>query len=1018
MRYLIAGAALLLAGTVAAILVAPKLVDEEWLERRLGAAVLAITGQPLDVAGDIDIKLLPQPLLTVYRPSVGSAASGFMLTADRLDLDLDLLSLLVGASGVNEATLVRPSLQIEKEAAAVLSAWADRLAASGTVPPMRRLRIVGGVLSLPEREPMLEAIDAVLDREGDSGSSRLDLAGRFAAASGDATLDLEAQFGAAPRGRPVPTALQLEVAQDATVSRLAFRGLARLPATNQGIEGRLSLDLPSPRSLAALGPTDKEPVLLPTTPVSLDARLALDFADVPTLRLDEGALVVDGQPLSGSADLAFAAGPTLHFELAAEALTLPDTMPRMRELPAALAQALPAGLAGRATFETDVLEWRSLPFRQVAVEFALTGTGALDVTQASARLPGPGDLAFTGRLGPLGDNPSPKLTGRLDVTVQQPASLVAALLPPPEPVRRSTTLSLATELTWEPDALALRALDLRLDALHAEGGVAWRAGNDERLPQLAVRGRIDRLAVDDVVDVAAPMATAEALLDQLTALDLALDLRVERASLDATRLGGLVLQLDSRSGRLTIDRASLTDVAGSAATVAGGIDAADRAFDLTLAVDIASLPRLLRLVGEPPEPGLALLGPLNLRARLDGDLEEAAIAATLDADHFTATGEARLGPWQRAPSGRVTATLDGREAAALVRLLGAVPVSEPLLDGPLRATVVLDLEQGAAASAALETALGGLTLALDAERGPAALDHFDRFALRLGPLDRDRAAALYRAATPLLDLVPGPPSAWLGDWPAQALRWDWLWAQDAELSLRLLPADLLQPPIEMQAQWGDGRLTIPAFRYESDRGTIEASMAVTGRSDRRLADVAIDLAAESIAAEAVLEAIAARGDALTGHLSMEARLSTFGSSLRSLVANLGGQLDVVVTDGVLGATAAERSGLPIDRLVATLEAERGIVRPSGDGIAFTGPDGLGSIDGYADLLAWIVELNLASDALDGQPLIRQRVFGPIGDVSAAAADERRRSSETPGPAAPAVDLTTPDEAADHRLVGE
>jgi hypothetical protein len=982
LRYLIGGGALLLAVVVAAFFLIPRLIDDERIERRLAEAVTAMTGQDLGVAGGIDVKLLPQPLLTVHRPTLGSVDDGFILTADRLDLDVDLWSLLVGALRVNEASLVRPELRLAADPGRLYAAVADRLVTSGTVLPWQRLRIIRGTVAALENGPLLQAVDAMVERTGEAGPSSFSLVGQLADGSGRVQAD--GQLGGVAAGRPAAAQLHLEVSRDGVPSRLEFRGVARLTAGNRGLDGRVSLDLPSPPVLGDMwGPVAAagDHPWLPSGPVTLDAEMVLDLAaETPSLRLDGGALVVDGQPMTGTLALAMGAAPEMALSLAADRLVLPEPGLPASDLPVDVLRALPDGLSGTATFRADALEWRDVQLRQAALDLALQGDGRLAITRATALLPGPGNLAFTGELALLAEDGPPQLRGRLELSAQEPAVLVAAFMEPPEPVRRSTTLAVDTELIWEPSGLTLRDIDVSLDTLGAAGDLAWRPAADDRLAQLAVRGRIDRLAFEEVLDRDAPMATVDRLLDRLALTDFALDLRIERTSFRETRLGALVLALDSGDGRVTIDRASLTDVGGSAATVTGEIDAAARAFDLALAVDIASLPRLLRLFEEAPDPMLALLGPMNLRARLTGDLEEAALQATLEADAFSAEGSGRLEAWRTAPSGSLTVTVDAGEAAALVRQLAAIPVTEPLLQAPLSAGITIDLDRGALATAGLEVALGDLTLELDAGRASAEGGPLDRFALRLGPLGPAGAEALYRLATPLLDLVPGPPAAWLGYWPAQELSWDWLWARDAELAVALLPADTALPPVEIIGQLRDGVLTIPAFRFASEDVLVEGGLAVAGRRDADRVDWALDLAGEGIAAPAVLEALGANPRAMTGALDLEARLLSSGRSLRAMVANLEGTVNFVVTDGLLGAAVPDESGIPLRRLEGSLDIDRGVVRPSADGVAFRGPDGTGRIDGYVDLLAWIAELDLTLDGYGGDPLVRQRLFGPIGQV--------------------------------------
>ena len=128
---------------------------------------------------------------------------------------------------------------------------------------------------------------------------------------------------------------------------------------------------------------------------------------------------------------------------------------------------------------------------------------------------------------------------------------------------------------------------------------------------------------------------------------------------------------------------------------------------------------------------------------------------------------------------------------------------------------------------------------------------------------------------------------------------------------------------------------------------------------------------------AVFERMGVTPGALSGTLDLEARLNTTGDSISALVGNLAGQAAVVMTDGMIGAAPAD--GIMVDRLNAGLAVERGVVRPAPPGIDFAGPDGDGRIDGYLDLLAWLIDLELTLGGEAGDALVQQRFLGDLDD---------------------------------------
>ena len=1002
MRLLIVTVALISVAISALAFVAlPMILDEERLVERVRGVAMAWSGHELAVDGDLDVALFPQSLLTVYRPRVGGPAAGVELVADRLDLEVGLLPLLLGRLEIAEATIVRPVLTVAGSPTEALEALAGRLTASGGGLPVERITVVDGKLSSAAHTTVVDGIEASLERQSEGGSSRFRAEGYWLSATGERTVLINGELAATPPGRSLPLQLVVQVADaDATRNRLTFRGQITPRSAGPGIEGALTLDLGAP-SWFTTARLDPALAALAEAPLALEAELtlALDTAAPNwTLVLSEASLAWREQALEGSLTLAVGDRPSIALDVAADALQLPESA--AGSLPAALVAALPADLEGSVLLETTLAQWRGQSFRRVALDLRLDGSGVIEVASASAVLPGPGDATFTGSLaasdGGMGNGPDLVLVGRLEAAPQEPGLLFAAIAEPPVLLTASSTLAIESELEWGAGQLTLQNTDLRLDGARVVGGLAWRAAAPGRLAQLAARGSIDRLAVDDLLDQPAAMSTPARLFDLAASVDLALDLRASRTSLGDARFGGLTLRLDSTAGKIDLERLTLTNIGGSAAMLSGQLDAADQRFDLDVTFDVASLPRLLRLIGRDAPAALLLLGPLNLRGTLAGDLERVAIEGNLQGDLFSADASGTLVGWRRAPTGRLAVDLAVGDAAALLRQLSGMPANDPSLDGPVGAVLDLDLDQGAVRSGSAELTLGEALVELTVTPSADADRRLDQLELRVDPLRGETLAGLYRLATPLLDLVPGPPAAWLGNWPRQQLDWRWLQQRDLEIALELAQGDPSLPPIDIQSQLRDGLLTIPAFRWEGEAGTVSASLAMGARQAAPGVELALDLALERFGAAAVLERLGVAPGVMSGTLDLEARLNTVGDSIAVLVGNLAGQAAVVVTNGIIGAAPAD--GIMVDRLDAGLAVERGVVRPAPPGIDFTGPDGTGRISGYLDLPAWLIDLDLRLGGEDGDPLVHQRY---LGDLEAPVRLPPRDVGVTSGHEAPA-----------------
>lgn len=979
MRYLIGGFAALALAIAAALLLVPRLFEERLLAERLQEAVAAATGAELVIDGGVDLSLLPRPVLSVHRLRLTGAANDLTMTADRLDLDLELRPLFAGELGVIEAHIVRPDLRFTGDPGTAASRIAALLGAPLPGDAFRRLDIADGTLQMTgagDAAPLAwRAIEAVLTRDTITGSSRFEAKTDFAGAAAGQHLQLDGELGSAAPGRP--RALRLDLTLEGAVSAaLGYRGQLRPDGGPERqaalLDGRLTLDLPDAASLSdwlAMVAPSLAAWPMPASPLVLQGELSFAPAtasDPMFLRLGELSLTVAGQTLAGALDLAAGASPVLDLQLAAGRLELPDDWLAAGD-PRRLAAALPAGLRGRLDLEVDQLTWQGRHFRQIAVGLGLEGDGGVRVDRAVAVLPGPGDLDFTGRVGPLGSADGYFLSGRLQAALQSPGEFLALFGEPPEMLRQSTTLALDTDIDWSATALTLRNADLSLDATRLSGGIAWRpAVADDKRAQLALRLTLDRLDLAEVIDVRDPQAAIDRLEAALPAIDYAVDLRIERTSLDELRVGALTLRLDSVGGEVAISRASLDGLAGSALMLSGRVVPANRTFDLDLAFDIASLGRLLRFADYPAPPALALLGPVNLRASLAGDAASTAVDATLDGDSFGASARGVLDDWTTGrPGGTLDVTLGAADAAALLRQLGGVPITATVFNGPLDADLRLTLAGGRPTAWELDTSLGGLDLAFARQsRTTAAAERLD---LAIGPLTPAAATVLYELATPLLQLVPGPPGRWLGYWPDQRLRFDWLDGEPRTIRIELVPEASPAAPVVIEAGLADGILAVPAFVWENNGMRVAGSMALEHRHAGAAAALNLDLALDGAAATWLGELLDLP-DGLTGEVGFEARVTSLGRSVQTLVGNASGDAAIALQNGAIGS-------LPVDRLAGDLVLERGVLSPADVELPFTGPEGGGSVTGSVDLLAWLADLELEVDpATPGAPARHERLL--------------------------------------------
>ncbi|MGH6912767.1 MAG: AsmA family protein, partial [Geminicoccales bacterium] len=115
MRSLIVIAVVLVALVVGSLLIVPRLVVWDDYRDELTRQAEALTGQPVEIGGHIELSLLPRPTLSLADTSIGrrsDAPDQPVLHIDRLEVQLEPWPLLRGAVEVGELHMVRPVLHL------------------------------------------------------------------------------------------------------------------------------------------------------------------------------------------------------------------------------------------------------------------------------------------------------------------------------------------------------------------------------------------------------------------------------------------------------------------------------------------------------------------------------------------------------------------------------------------------------------------------------------------------------------------------------------------------------------------------------------------------------------------------------------------------------------------------------------------------------------------------------------------------------------------------------------------
>ena len=112
MREFLTGLAILVIGVLFAALIAPFVVDfnsqRSFIENTLTEAV----GFPVTIGGQIDIRILPFPVVHLEKIAIGAPDGSMAAKAERVSLDIATMPLLKGEVHVMDALIEQPSLNV------------------------------------------------------------------------------------------------------------------------------------------------------------------------------------------------------------------------------------------------------------------------------------------------------------------------------------------------------------------------------------------------------------------------------------------------------------------------------------------------------------------------------------------------------------------------------------------------------------------------------------------------------------------------------------------------------------------------------------------------------------------------------------------------------------------------------------------------------------------------------------------------------------------------------------------
>ena len=551
-------------------LVAPYFIDWSSFRREFEVQASRVIGKKVEVLGDVDVRILPFPAITMHEVSVGRDAGGAPLAmADSFSMDAELAPFLSGELRIFKMQLDHPVFNLSLDENGAL-AWTDTgtsaMAAHRVV--FEDVTVVDGEIHLSDaasgRSRNLTGINATLSANAIEGPWRMD---------GTAVLDGHPGSFSVLTGRPDPATRSVRLRLSAVPEEWPL--LATL-------EGDVSLATEAPVyagdfRLAVVADGEEE---VPPPRVSGKFELTNNSFAVPEYRLEIGTRV-DPYVITGEGNFDTRPGGTFLLtgngqQFNVERLSDYDTnlkkgrvaTPSARERLAVLIGFLNdvpiPQLPGKVTFRLPALVSGDTTIRSIVLDASPDGDG-WQIENSSAELPGRTQVEASGRLA-LGE--APDFTGSLLVASRQPSGLSQWLTGEVSPdIRDLDRAGFSADVILTPSSQAFENLQI----------VAGDAVLDGMLSRKADGSATPTLDFDlsgNVIDLGALRALTGLVVGEDIGTGLSehrIHATLKAGTVNAFGLSADVVDTDFtyQTGALTIDSLTIEDIAGAAVTLSG-----------------------------------------------------------------------------------------------------------------------------------------------------------------------------------------------------------------------------------------------------------------------------------------------------------------------------------------------------------------------------------------------------------------------------------------------------------------
>ncbi|MFV0322528.1 MAG: AsmA family protein [Alphaproteobacteria bacterium] len=677
--------AVLLVVVVAAALILPSVILGKYQDKII-SMIGEQTGRDVTM-GDMSLRILPNPQLQIKDvsvPSVEGAAEDKLASMDSFRVNVAILPLLSKTVKIKTIELVNANVTAEilpdgsnnwtftpKDKAATDTATTSETAAtdtnakSGFKLVVNDIRLVNGEIIYINRAPGARQLMS-LSKVNVTGGMQ-SMTGPFKA-KGDLVwngnqLNIDLKTGQLEGEKPSQFDVKVGVGNSHSFS---FDGEAAIkPAIL--INGKIMAESANPAALVK--ELDLKINGLPSAPVKLSSDIN---ANQTSGKAENLAIAIDKSSLDGNVDWSLGDNISVNATLRGRSLDVDQILASLSSSEANTAVTPAAASNGAVVQEKAAFKLpnninlnldaqiQRLIYNQQDVSniklLAQMQNGQLDISDASAVLPGSSPIGASATV-TNGEN-SPKVNGQFNFTSERLKDLVAWVGGDVSaiPDERFKTLNIRSDIAGTLEQVTLSNLNGQIDETNLQGSVAVAMANRMRVsadlkvdqiqldPWMAAfsKGQTTKTSMGDAVISKAYAADA---VKALVPLDVNLKLAIAKLVYQGVQISGIATDLAVVNDNLTINSASVNDLAGAQIGATGQIEnlgGTQTAKDLKVSLKASSIAGLLKLanvdIGVSPEQIGAVSSNITLNGSLKNNINMNAALQALGGS-YAATGQ-------------------------------------------------------------------------------------------------------------------------------------------------------------------------------------------------------------------------------------------------------------------------------------------------------------------------------------------------------------------------------------------